>query len=255
MEKTVKGAATLIVGLLCVTALPAANAVPQLSGMWSDPPASALDAFCHTGCLIAAHDYLSDLLDDPVNSNRSYQELVQQAQRYTASEIMPRVLTPAALTRYPFDRTKDPSLTVCEPWGFTREVLSPHAMKLEQHEDHVTIYYSEWTALRTVYLDGRQPPADLQPSLLGYSVGHYDGDSLVVETSHISANHSNVAFEHTDQLTASERFTRVGDRLELELTLRDPPTLREPLPMRRAWVWAPEEEIYPYDACAPEDER
>jgi hypothetical protein len=128
-------------------------------------------------------------------------------------------------------------------------------MELTQYEDRVTLYYSEWTARRTVYLDGREPPADLEPSLLGFSVGHYEGDTLVVETVGISANHSNAGFAHTDQLTATERFSRSadGDRLELEATFRDPPTLSKPIVMARAWTWAPGEEIYPYVDCVIPD--
>ena len=124
-------------------------------------------------------------------------------------------------------------------------------MELTQHEDRVTLYYSEWTALRTIYLDGRSPPDDLVPSLLGFSVGHYEGDTLVVETVGVTANHSNTGFGHSAELTATERFTRSGDgnRLEVEATLRDPQTLREPLTMARAWAWAPTEEIYPYEDC------
>ena len=38
--------------------------VPDLSGMWSDPPARAEDAFCHVGCTVVARDYLTELLED-----------------------------------------------------------------------------------------------------------------------------------------------------------------------------------------------
>lgn len=243
-----------LTALLFCAQMPAvslAQQAPDLSGMWSDPPPRAEDAFCHVGCPVEARDYLTALLDDPANLDRSYVELRAEAQRYMRSELIPSHLTPEALENYPFDRSTDPSLTACAPWGFTREILSPHAMELAQYEDRVTLYYSEWTARRTVYLDGREPPDDLVPSLLGFSVGHYEGDTLVVETTGISANHSNAAFAHSDRLTATERFTRSGDgnRLELEVTLRDPLTFSEPLLMARAWAWAPTEEIYPYEDC------
>ena len=228
-----------------------AQGAPDLTGTWSDPPPRAEDAFCHVGCPVESRDYLTRLLDDPDNLDRSYVELRREAQRYQGTELIPSYLTPAALAEYPFNSNQDPSLTACEPWGFVREILSPHAMELTQHEDRITLYYSEWTAQRTVYLDGREPPAALEPSLLGYSVGHYEGDTLVVETTGISANHSNAGFAHSDQLTATERFTRSadGDRLEVEATIRDPLTLSRPLVMARAWAWAPTEEIYPYEDC------
>ncbi len=227
------------------------DGLPDFSGMWSDPPPRAEDAFCHTGCTVAARDYLTELLEDPDNLDKTYAELRREAQRFNSEAFIPGHLTPAALEKYPFDRASDPSLTQCEPWGFTRQILSPHALEIEQFDDRVTLYYSEWTARRTIYTDGRSLPENPTPRLLGYSIGHYEGDTLVVETIGVEANHSNARFEHTDQLTAVERYTRSadGDRLDVEVTFSDPPTLSKPLTMARAWTWAPTEEIYPYDAC------
>jgi hypothetical protein len=228
-----------------------ADATPDLSGMWSDPPPGAEDAFCHVGCPVEARDYLTRLLDDPANLNQTYVELRAEALRFEEAVLIPSHLTPEALEHYPFDNNTDPSLTACTPWGFVREILSPHAMELTQYEDRVTLYYSEWTSRRTIYLDEREPPADLEPILLGFSTGYYEGDTLVVETTGISANYAGSGFSHSDQLTATERFTRTGDgnRLEVEVTFRDPLTLKEPLLMARAWAWAPAEEIYPYEDC------
>ena len=247
------GPGSVAVALLIAQAVAAQtpDGVPDFSGMWSDPPPRAEDAFCHTGCTVAARDYLTELLEDPENLDQSYAELRREAQRFNSEELIPSHLTPEALEKYPFDRASDPSLTHCEPWGFTRQILSPHAMEIEQFDDRVTLYYSEWTARRTIYTDGRSLPENPTPRLLGYSVGHYEGDTLVIETAGVEANHSNARFEHTDQLTAVERYTRSadGNRLDVEVTFSDPPTLSKPLTMARAWTWAPTEEIYPYDAC------
>ena len=229
----------------------APEGAPDLSGTWSDPPARAEDNYCHVGCTVGARDYLTQLLDDPDNLDRSYAELRREAQRFNATEWVPGHLTEAALADYPFDPATSPSLTECKPWGFTRQILSPHAMELTQHDDRVTLYYSEWTALRTVYTDGRALPESPEPRLLGYSVGHYEGDTLVVETIGVAADHSNAGFVHSDRLTAVERFTRSpdGSRLDVEVTFSDPATFVNPLVMARAWGWAPGEEIYPYEDC------
>lgn len=253
MKKAIELPTGLAALLLLAQALPAQvpDGVPDFSGMWSDPPARAEDAFCHVGCTVAARDYLTRLLDDPANLERTYAELRGEAQRFNSGEVIPGHLTPEALDNYPFDRGADPSLTQCEPWGFARQILAPHAMEFKQFEDRVTLYYSEWTALRTVYVDGRSLPENPAPTLLGYSIGHYEGDTLIVETTGVTANHSNAGFAHSNQLTATERFTRSedGNRLDVEVTFQDPLTLSIPLVMARAWAWAPTEEIYPYDAC------
>jgi len=241
-------------GLLGVTT--GAHAQPDLTGTWSDPPPRAEDAFCHVGCTVEGRDYLTQLLDDPANDSKSYRELRGEAQRFQREEVVPRHLTAEARERYPFDNRADPSLTQCAPWGFTREILSPHAMQLTQHDNRVTLYYSEWTAERTAWLDDREPPNDYAHTLLGFSTGYYDSETLVVETTGVTANHSNAGFMHSDQLTSVERFTRSqdGERLDLEVTFSDPQTFVTPIVMARAWTWAPGEEIYPYDACETPDE-
>jgi hypothetical protein len=249
-KKRIRGFAVVVLGsqLLHVGI---AHAIPKLDGTWSDPPPRAEDAFCHVGCPVEAREYLTQILDDPDNLDKTFAELRGEAQRFQRAELLPSHLTPAALRSYPFDRAADPSLTACTPWGFTRQILAPHAVQFTQTEDQISLYYSEWTARRTIYLDGRQPPADLEPSRLGFSVGHYEGETLVVETIGVSADHSNAGFGHSAQLTSVERYflTEDGNRLEVEVTLSDPLTLKVPLVMARAWTWAPTEEIYPYEDC------
>ena len=260
--KITKKNGLLTIGVIVLLALAIQlNAAPQLSGTWSDPPPSAEDAFCHVGCPVDAREYLTASLNDPAKLHLTFAQLRAQAERYMRAELIPSHLTEEASSAYPFNSNADSSLVSCTPWGFARQILSPHAMELTQNEFHdlgyVTIYYSEWTAQRTIYLDGRQPPADLTPSLLGFSVGYYKDDVLVVETSGISANHHGFAgFAHSDQLTATERFTRStdGNRLDLEVTFLDPVTFSKPLRMARAWAWAPTEIIYAYDACIVPEE-
>lgn len=250
---SVKIPASFILILLLADPLPAQ---PDLSGTWSDPPPKAEDAFCNVGCPVAVRNYLTSLLEDPANDARPFRELRGQAMRFQFEELVPRHLTPAALQNYPFNTANDTSLTECVPWGFARQVLAPHALQFTQYADRVTLYYSEWTAERTVWLDGRSMPAGAEPSPLGFSTGYYDGDTFVVETRGISADHSHAGFIYTDELTAVERFWRTegGQRLELEVTLSDPTTLAIPIVLTRAWGWAPGEEIFPYDSCEPRRE-
>lgn len=101
---------------------------------------------------------------------------------------------------------------------------------------------------------------------MGYSVGRYEGDALVVETTHIAANLApwGLGFpipfpfdgRHSDQLKAVERYTRSGDgaRLLLDVTLEDPWALRQPVTLKKVWGWAPEQQIAPYDECEPPTE-
>jgi hypothetical protein len=92
------------------------------------------------------------------------------------------------------------------------------------------------------------PPATAEG---GRSVGRFDGQALVIETSGIAANRAPWQAEHSDQLRVVERYTRSQDGAQLLLTatMEDPWSLREPLVLKKIWTWAPTAEIAPYNDC------
>ena len=105
-------------------------------------------------------------------------------------------------------------------------------------------------------MDGRKRPARQVPSRLGYSVGRWEGETLVVETSNVARNQTAWRSEHSDQLRVVERFSRStngdkGDTLLLTATFEDPWSLREPLVLKKVWAWAPKSQIAPYENCEP----
>ena len=106
---------------------------------------------------------------------------------------------------------------------------------------------------RFIYLDGRDaPPADVT-QYLGYSRGHWEGDTLVVETSHIeSGTFMNNGFNHSDALKLSERFRLAPDGNTLWLTqVYEDPDVFEGLAARyMAWTRRPGEFVFPYE-CDP----
>lgn len=84
---------------------------------------------------------------------------------------------------------------------------------------------------RQIFLDGRGLPRDPNPSWLGYSVGKWDGDTLVVDT--IGFNDRTWldigGHPHSESLRITERFRRVDlGHLELRITIDDPKTFAEP---------------------------
>ena len=82
-------------------------------------------------------------------------------------------------------------------------------------------------------------------------MGHWDGETLVIETEAIKANLFPFNAAHSDQLRVVERYTRSkdGNTLTLAATMEDPRSLREPLVLKRIWRWAPESKIAPYKDC------
>jgi len=86
--------------------------------------------------------------------------------------------------------------------------------------------------VRRIYTDGRPLPKDPDPLWLGYSVGHWEGDTtFVVDT--VGFNEKTwldrLGVPHSDQLHVTERFRRVDrDHLQLEVTMQDPKALAKP---------------------------
>lgn len=202
------------------------------------------------------------MLADEANDERPIvPDLFGEAGAFQLDEYIKPRLTADALATLGLDPADDPGFLECEPWAFAREILAPHQLQVEQFEDRVELLYGGWTIRRTVYLDGRKPPAGELSTPMGYSVGRYEGDALVIETTHIAANFAPWGFgfpipfpfdgRHSDQLRAVERYTRAedGERLLMSVTLEDPWALREPVTLKKVWGWAPDQVIAPYEDC------
>lgn len=227
---------------------------PDLAGMYSDPPNTALDMFCFFACTDVGLRRLAALLDDPANDARPYSELSADAAQHQLDDYFRPHLTEAAVAAPLPDPLQDPGYLRCLPWGFARQTFAPHQLEIKQYPDRVELHYGEWDAHRIVHLKERAPPVDGARTPMGYSVGHYEGDALVVETALVTENFGPTRIwegRHSDQLTAVERYRRPSpERLELAATLTDPSTFREPVELKKIWRFAPEQEIAPYD-CVP----
>ncbi len=244
----------LVVLLACVVApAQAQSRTSPLEGMWSDPPTTPEGLFCFFACTDTGIARLNALLDNPANDARPFQELQGEAKRFEREHLRD-LLTPAARTRYPFDPADDPGFLRCEPWGMARQIFAPHQLEVRQRGATLELRYGEWDGRRTIYFDARTPGPT--PTAMGHSVGRWEGETLVVESSAIAASiimlpDLQAMGEHSDRLRVVERYTRSADGAALHLvaTLTDPQTFREPFVLKKIWRWAPTQEIAPYDAC------
>jgi hypothetical protein len=229
------------------------KATSKLEGMWSDPPSTTLGTFCSFMCSEAGIARLNALLDDPKNDARPFRQLQAEAKEAEREYIHARFMN-VALETYPIDPVKDPGFARCEPWGVARQMFAPHQFEIRQRGTGVLeFHYGEWDSHRTIYMKPDKLPVNLQPSRMGYSVGHWEDDTLVVETSHIAANivmwtDLDHQARHSDQLRILERYSRSDDGkvLQLTATLEDPGSLREPVVLKKMWRWAPESHIARY---------
>jgi hypothetical protein len=119
----------------------------------------------------------------------------------------------------------------CLPQGVPKINSAPVPFKIVQTDKLVVLVYEAFNLWRQVHLDGREFADDLNPSWLGYSKGHWEGDTLVVETRGINGKQwlDHGGLPSSDKLTVIEKFRRPNfGRLEIELTINDPTYYTKP---------------------------
>ena len=120
------------------------------------------------------------------------------------------------------------------------------------------IILSEDLTFRQIFLDGRSLPPDPSPSFMGYSVGHWEGDTLVVEsTGFKDATWLDFAgHPHTEKLRMTERYrrSRVG-RLEIEETFDDTEIYSRPMKVKVTGTLVPDTELLEYVCAENEKDR
>jgi hypothetical protein len=117
----------------------------------------------------------------------------------------------------------------CHPAGVPR--MGPPRQIVQTPGLMVFLYMSENGApYRVIPTDGRKHRPDVEPSYSGDSVGHWEGDTLVVDVNRFNDDTwlGEDGWFHTTQLHVVERFTRVGDVLKYQVTIEDPGVLTKP---------------------------
>jgi hypothetical protein len=107
-----------------------------------------------------------------------------------------------------FDPVNDPQV-YCEPPGLVRQAgFTPHPVRIEQYDDRIELSYEEYAGRRTVYFDDRDL-GGIEKTHLGQSIARYEGQTLVIESTHLLPNlvatNGNLL---TDQTTTVETYYR-----------------------------------------------
>ena len=150
--------------------------------------------------------------------------------------------------------TQNPELECRQ--GMPKTMTDPTPMEIVDQGDRIMIRQYEYDVERTVYMSG-QENAQPQASPLGYSVGRWEGDALVVETTHIDWPYLDPrGTPQSNEASYRETFALApeGDRLSYSITITDPVMLTEPFTLEWTRQWAPEIELHPYD-CVVEWEE
>jgi hypothetical protein len=117
----------------------------------------------------------------------------------------------------------------CLPAQFVTRELLP--FKILPFKGMVTILYEMYSSYRQIFMDGRELPKDPNPTWSGYSVGKWDGDTLVVDTTGFNDADSILPGRrpHGDALHIVERFWRRDfGHLEIQFTIDDPRVYAKP---------------------------
>jgi hypothetical protein len=149
----------------------------------------------------------------------------------------------------------DPEITGCKPGG-PRHITRGGLTKIIQ-TPVVIIFLFEDLSYRQIFLDGRRMPNDPNPTWMGYSIGHWDGDTLVVETSGFNdrtwldfAGHP-----HSEMLRMTERFRRTAfGRMDLQVTLDDPTVYAKPVTLTAGGNFVPDTDLIEF-VCENEKDR
>lgn len=137
------------------------------------------------------------------------------------------------------EHSKDNPDAHCLPMGLMQFHDHPEPRKIIQTPDEVVILYEANSGLRQIFTDGRSlpRPSDVDPWWYGYSAGHWDGDTLVVETTGfrddgwLDVNGSPL----TSDGKIIERFTRTSyGKLNIDVTIDDPKAYTKPFTVRVA---------------------
>jgi hypothetical protein len=150
---------------------------------------------------------------------------------------------------------KDNPTSHCLPAGIPMGDLLPTPRRFIQLPNLLVILYEGANPQRMIYLDGRKHVLE-QPAWLGYSVGRWEGDTLVVDTRGFNDRGWLDAFghPHTEALRIVERFTRRDfGHMEVQMTFDDPGAYTKPFSIRFTQTLTPDTDVIEY-ICA-ENER
>src|SRR5213594_772318 len=184
---------------------------PDLSGLWRPE----------------TNPYRFDLIQDPKD------------------EAIFRPSAEAVFQKRVADFRRDDPVTHCLPGG-PSEMLNGTYRMIQTPTMMALLYEGGSGRYRQIFTDGRKLPKDPNPSWFGNSVGHWEGDTLVVESSGFNDRSwlDRAGHPHSEGLRVTERFRRVDfGHMQFQITFDDPETLTKPLIISLSVNYAPDTEM------------
>jgi hypothetical protein len=154
---------------------------------------------------------------------------------------------------YIVDLAQDLPEAPMQPWAAelfrSRRATLPYPFKIVNTPGLVIVLYEAVQSFRQIFTDGRALPVEPSPSWMGYSIGRWEGDALVVESNGFNNEGwlDNDGHPNTEQLRVTERFRRrdVG-HMDIEVTIDDPGAYTRPWTVTVPLVLSADDEIIEY---------
>lgn len=150
----------------------------------------------------------------------------------------------------------------CRPHGPDYEWSAPSAFRIWKDVDRATqqviayhTHATEFAEEQTIWMDGRpHPPEDAPHTFQGFSTGKWEGDILVVTTTHLKENWiSRIGIMRSDKATITTHYMRHGNYLTVAMIIYDPIYWSEPFIQTRDLVYTPQQHIAPYNCVVVEE--
>jgi len=152
---------------------------------------------------------------------------------------------------------RDDTDVKCLPPGPRAGLFSQNLLKIVQTANLVLILYEE-APTRQIFTDGRELPKDPNPTWMGYSVGRWEGDTLVVQSAGFNDKTwlDFTGHPHTEALVVTERFQRKDfGHMRLEMTFNDPKAYSKPWTISADVNFVPDTELLEYVCNENEQDR
>jgi hypothetical protein len=232
-----RGLPSIAVAALALIACRVAGAAPSLEGFWTvklerKPSGQALIDSLPKGAVLINDTGAGELAAGDFAGLKLKPAAIEQVEKYDYAQELKRENT-------------------CVPPSVVFYMQAPFPMEIYQGRDLIVLKMEYFDMVRVVFLDGRpHPPPSAPHSKSGFSTGRWDGDTLVVETSHIEpGTFMNNGFSHSAHIKLSERFrlSPDGNTLWLTQVYEDPETFDGVAARYMAWTRKPGEFVFPYE--------
>ena len=149
----------------------------------------------------------------------------------------------------------DPTLRCMAP-GMVEAIVSPYPMEIAEKGGDIIIRMEEWGGTRRVHMSDIRNRENVPTTPMGYSVGHWEDNTLIVSTNRISWPYfDNSGTPQSKDVEMVERFTMTDDeqRMAWEVIITDPVNLTEPAMVRQQYEWVPGVQIQMWNCTLPDE--